>query len=59
MTDSTRVFHDESDDDAEEKVESPTRPPCEDPFGAIDVPEQQQEDSLIDLKPDAPIINLD
>ena len=61
MTDSTRVFHDESDGDAEEVVESPTKPSHKDPFGAIDVPEQQQrqEDSLIDLKPDAPIINLD
>lgn len=62
VTDSTRVFHDESDGDAEEVVESPTKPSHKDPFGAIDVPEQQQqrqEDSLIDLKPDAPIINLD
>ena len=59
MTDSTRVFHDESDDDIEGAVESPSKKGLADPFGTIDVPEQPQEDSLIDLKPDVPIINLD
>lgn len=59
VTDSTRVFHDESDDDIEGAVESPSKKGLADPFGTIDVPEQPQEDSLIDLKPDVPIINLD
>jgi len=58
VTDSTRAFHDESDGDAEEVVESPTKPDHKDPFGAIDVPEEIQDTSLIDLKPEAPIINL-
>ena len=58
MTDSTRVFHDEADeDDEEEGTQSETNKT--DLLGENAIQQDQGEGSLIDLKADAPIINLD
>ena len=60
MTDSTRVFHDDVDDDEDDVVEvtrSPVRPE-KDFFGSEEADEQPEGGSLIDLKPDGPIIDL-
>jgi len=58
VTDSTRVFHDEADeDDEEEGTQSETNKT--DLLGENAIQQDQGEESLIDLKADAPIINLD
>ena len=62
VTDSTRVFHDEVEEDEDDVVGGEvTRSPVrkeKDFFGAEEADEQPEGGSLIDLKPDAPIIDL-
>merc|ERR1739838_1129993 len=62
VTDSTRVFHDEVEEDEDDVVGGEvTRSPMrkeKDFFGAEEADEQPEGGSLIDLKPDAPIIDL-
>ena len=53
-----RVFHDDADEDEEEEG-APSLTNKTDLLGTNDVPLDQGEGSLIDLKADAPIINLD